>query len=239
MSDNRIAKMYGVSNFTVRYWRRQFSLPPSPVKNPGHTIYRTDQDFFAQIDTPEKAYVLGFIVADGSIHKNGKTVDIALKTSDADILRAIARLLNCDAPLRRKVGTNGFGGKTRETLRLNLCGRKLVNDLNALGVHHDKTRTATYPSVPIHLERHLIRGLFDGDGYIGRQQFRLVGTDAVVEGTVAAVARHTACQVLMTRSNGFLYATGMRRHRDALRWMYADASISLERKAEAFRLYWS
>ena len=50
-----------------------------------------------------------------------------------------------------------------------LCGQTLVTDLNNLGVYHDKSKTATYPAIdPAGLEGHLVRGIWDGDGYIGR-----------------------------------------------------------------------
>ena len=87
--------------------------------------------------------------------------------------------------------TNHYDGSGM--LRLLLCGKKLIADLNALGVYHDKSRTAVYPSVLHELERHLVRSLWDGDGYIGRRQFELIGTPVLLDGVVHAVQRHTGC----------------------------------------------
>ena len=245
MTQPELARHFGVTPQTVRQWRKAHGLPSPrrpPVGTPGgggHVKYHTDPDFFAKIDTPEKAYILGFIVADGTVHKNGKVVDIAVKTSDENILRAIAKATGCNAPIGRKVST-GYGGVARESARLHLSRRKLVSDLGLLGVHPNKTFTATYPVVDASLERHLVRGLWDGDGYVGKQQFSLIGTDAVVEGVMEAAERHTGCRFTPRRDRkGFLYALGSARDRPIMRWMYSDASISLDRKAEAFRLYWS
>jgi hypothetical protein len=242
MTTAEVAQHCHVTPWTIRQWRHKHGLPPplpSPRSKTGNIKYATNRDFFAQIDTPEKAYILGFIVADGSVHKNGKTVDISVKESDAGILTAIARELHCDARLHRKLSAGGYGNVPRTMMRLHLCGRKLASDLNALGVYSGKTVSATYPSIPAHLERHMIRGLWDGDGYVGKGQFSLVGTPAVVDGVTEAVKRHTGRRLKPKWDNGYRSAYGNRSDACVLRWMYQDASISLARKAETFRLYWS
>lgn len=238
MNDAEIAKFLGCSSFTIRFWRDRHGLARSTA-NPGGIRWKTNRDFFADIDTPEKAYALGFIIADGCIHKNGKSVTIVVKESDAAVLRAIAGALDCDAPLHPKVGRKGFGNVDRHQMALNLSGRKLVDDLASLGVKANKTFAATFPTVPAHLERHLVRGLWDGDGWVGKVQFSLIGTTAVVEGAADAIERHTGCRLGHTPSNGFPRIQGGRKCRAAMEWMYSDAPISLDRKAEAFRLYWS
>ena len=240
MTQPELARHFHVTPQTVRQWRIAHGLQEPLRRYPGHVKYQMDGDFFAEIDTPEKAYVLGFIVADGAVHKNGRSVDIAVKASDVDILRAIAKVLGSDAPINRKVSTGGYGGVAREQVRLHLSRQKLVSDLAALGVHRNKTFTATYPVISASLERHMVRGLFDGDGWIGKQQFSLIGTDAVVEGVMEAAERHTGCRLTPRRDRkGFLNALGSALDRPVMRWMYSDASISLDRKAGAFRLYWS
>ena len=242
LNDSQIARHCGVTPQTIRYWRTKhgIELGESVNTRPGNRRYDTDRDYFRSIDTPVKAYVLGFIVADGSLHKGGKAVTIALQTGDSALLRRIADEMGCDAPLGRKIG-RGFDGIPRETAVLHLCGRQLVDDLNSLGVHSDKSTTATFPRVPFGLERDLSRGLMDGDGYIGPRQFCLVGTDALVEGFADAVRRHTGCSLDLRRraSSGHLYAYGYRRDAEALRWMYGGAVISLDRKTFAFRDYWT
>ena len=238
MNDAEIAKHLGCSSFTIRRWRDIHGLPRSTA-NPGGIRWKTNRDFFAEIDTPEKAYVLGFTVADGCVHKNGKVVTFVVKASDAYVLTAIGKAAGSDAPLRPKIGRNGFGNVDRHQVALNLSGRKLVDDLAALGVHANKSHTATFPVVPAHLERHLVRGLWDGDGWVGQHQFSLIGTTAVVEGAAEAIERHTGRHLGRSRSNGFPRVQGGRKDRAVMEWMYSGASISLERKAEAFRLYWS
>jgi hypothetical protein len=240
MNDRQISRLYGCSSPLIARWRDLYGIPRSPKQWGGNTIrWRTNRDYFASIDTPEKAYALGFLIADGHVTKDGYKIQVSVKEADGEILRAIAADIGCDAPLT--VMINRYDGS--RMLRLLLCGKKLTSDLHALGVHHDKSKTATYPSIPPGLERHLIRGLWDGDGYVGKRMFDLVGTPALLEGVVEAVGRHTGCGLrrnLRGRDRAYHYAYGTRRDAPVLHWMYSDASIALARKAEAASSpYWS
>ena len=240
MNDRQISRLYGCTSPVIARWRDHYGIPRSPRQSGGNTArWQTDRDYFAKIDTPEKAYILGFIIADGHVRKEGYKIEISVKAADAGLLRAIASEVRCDAPLGSM--TNHYDGS--ESLRLYLCGKKIVSDLNALGVFHDKTRTATYPAAPPELERHLIRGLWDGDGHVGKRMFDLIGTPALLDGVVAAVQRHTGCLLrrsLKGRDRAYHYAYGTRRDAPALRWMYSGASIALARKAEAASSsYWA
>lgn len=240
MNDRQISRLYGCSSPTVAKWRDRYGIPRSPRRWGGGTIrWQTNRDYFAEIDTPEKAYILGFLVADGHIRDDGRKIQVSVKESDADLLRAIAAEIGCDAPLT--VTVNRYGQS--RMVRLLLCGKKLVDDLNKMGVYHDKSRTATYPAVPPELERHLVRGLWDGDGYIGRRQIELIGTPALLDGVGAAVQRHTGCLLrrrLSGRDRKYHYLLGSRRDAPVLDWMYSGASIALNRKMRAASdSYWT
>lgn len=233
MTDMQIARLYGCTGPTVALWHDRHGIPRSPKQWGGNTIrWQTNRDYFAAIDTPEKAYILGFLIADGHIRKGGYGVQVSVKESDADLLRAIADEMGCDAPLRTTI--NHYNQS--RMARLSLYGKKLVGDLGKLGLDHDKSRTATYPQVPSDLERHLVRGIWDGDGYIGARQISLIGTPALLEGVGAAINRHTGC--LLRRSLGgrdrkYHYLHGSKRDAPVLHWMYSGASIALARKMRA------
>ena len=239
MNDRQISRIYGCSSPVVAQWRDFHGLQRSPHQWGGNTIkWQTNRDYFAQIDTPAKAYVLGFIIADGHLNKKGSGVEIMVKESDEDLLSAIAGEAGCDAPLRTM--TNAYNGSLMK--RVTLYGVKIVSDLNNLGVYHDKSKSAVYPAIDPALEGHLVRGIWDGDGYIGRTQFELIGTSALLDGVVDAAQRHTG-YLLRRRMGGknraYHYAYGTRRDTAILHWMYSSAEITLARKEEKFRLYWS
>lgn len=239
MNDRQISRLYGCTSPVVGKWRDLYGIPRSPRQSGGNTIrWNTNRGYFREIDTPAKAYVLGFLIADGHVHKNGYKIQVSVKEADGALMEAIARELGCDAPLTTTI--NHYDGSRMK--RLLLCGKELVADLNKLGVFHDKSRTAVWPAIPAELEGNLARGIWDGDGHIGRYGFELIGTPAVLDGLVAAAECHTGC-VLRRKLGGpgkrYHYAYGTRRDTTALHWMYAGADIVLERKREKFVSYWS
>lgn len=239
MNDRQISRIYAVDSCAVAKWRDFYGIPRSPRQSGGGSVkWNTNRAYFREIDTPEKAYILGFLIADGHIQKDGYKVQVSVKEADKALLKAIAAELGCDAPLTTTV--NHYDGSPMA--RLLLCGKQLVADLNGLGVYHDKSKTAVWPSVPPELEGDLARGIWDGDGHIGPYEFQLIGTPAVLDGLVAAAERHTGC-VLRRKMGGregrYHYAYGTRRDTAALHWMYASAGIALERKREKFSSYWS
>lgn len=237
-NDREISRMFGCTSPVIAKWRDLYGIPRSKGKSLGNVKWQTNRDYFAVIDSPEKAYILGFLIADGHVTKSGYKVSVSVKEDDAGILRAIADELGCEAPLGETIN---HVDRSRMA-RLHLCGRKIVSDLNALGVHHDKSATATYPAIPSELEGHLLRGLWDGDGYIGRGQFELIGTSALLDGVVAAAERHTGCSLrrrLSGKDRRYHYAIGTRRDADVLHWMYSGATITLARKQKAYTSFWS
>lgn len=239
-TDAAAARELGCSNGVIARLRDRYGIPRSPKQWGGNTIrWQTNRDYFAVIDTPEKAYILGFLIADGHIQKDGYKIQVSVKESDTDLLRAIAAEIGCDAPLTTTV--NHYD-KSRMT-RLLICGKKLAGDLNKMGIYHDKSRTAVYPSVPPEFERDLVRGLWDGDGYIGKRQIELIGTPALLGGVADAVQRHTGCLLrrrLSGRNRQYRYLLGSKRDAPVLRWMYSGASIALYRKVRAASAsYWT
>ena len=124
-------------------------------------------------------------------------------------------------------------------MRLELHGTELVQHLSALGVSPNKTHTATLPPVPAHLESHLVRGLWDGDGWIGKRAFSLIGPDALLEGTADAVERHTGLPLRFSPDRQFKRIQGARADRLVLQWMYSGATLALPRKMEKYQTYWA
>lgn len=238
MNDSQIARLYGCRSTAVARWRDRYGVPRSQAKSAGNPKWGTNRDYFAQINTPEKAYILGFLIADGHVNKTGYYVEVSLKEADVDLLSAISAEMGCDAPLGTMI--NGYDGSRMRRMRL--CGQKLIADLNNLGVYHDKSTSATWPTIDPALESHLVRGIWDGDGWIGKYQFELIGTSALLDGVVAAAERNTGCQLrrrMSGKDNRYHYAYGTRRDTAILHWMYSGASITLERKREKFLTYWS
>jgi hypothetical protein len=135
--------------------------------------YFYNEDFFERIDNEEKAYFLGFLFADGCVINNVEKyryqVTLKLHTKDKHILEEFIKKINGEMD----VWTHG----QRDICEINLSGKKIVTDLINKGVVPNKTFTITYPIIDEYLERHFLRGYFDGDGCIRISKDKRDGTE--------------------------------------------------------------
>ena len=132
--------------------------------------YKVNELFFDKIDTEEKAYVLGFIYADGC-NTLAKTIKITQLEQDIDILYKIQKAMKSNHVLGSEIQSTN--NKVKKIL--NIYSPKLSEALNNIGVVHDKTNVLKFPTfIPKDLMRHFIRGYFDGDGCIwsGKKTYR-------------------------------------------------------------------
>lgn len=118
--------------------------------------YKFNEDYFETIDTEDKAYFLGFIVADGCIADKTNTIKIVQK--ETDILYEFKRCVNSDGDV--------FTSKNRNISSFSISSNKTKSDLGNLGIYSNKTMVVKYPTIPDNLQNHFMRGVFDGDGCI-------------------------------------------------------------------------
>lgn len=126
--------------------------------------YSVDQDYFKEIDTPVKAYILGLIWADGNMSKDSFT--LALKESDKDLLEQIRLEIKSTGPLNfRKMQNDGKSKSNMWALRIH--DKFFVQNLKDKGVVERKTSKLSYPSfLKEDFDTAFILGVCDGDGCI-------------------------------------------------------------------------
>lgn len=126
-----------------------------------NTQYFFDDNYLTNIDSPDKAYLLGWIASDGSISETGE-ITIGIKDEDVDVLKALRSLLDPAMPLYDKPNTN--------ITVLRICSTTMSEDcirhLGLLGPG-SKHRNIKLPSIPIELMPFFLRGYFEGDGHVG------------------------------------------------------------------------
>lgn len=125
--------------------------------------YPIDENFFHKIDTRDKAYILGILLADGHRCKNVKQIRLKLQEQDKEILEKIKNVINYDKPLnyeKRKLKSQ------QNTYSLIICNSKICDDLEKYGIVKNKTFDIISPKIDDKLFIDLFRGYFDGDGWI-------------------------------------------------------------------------
>lgn len=142
------------------------------------------EDFFENIDTELKAYLLGFLIADGNVYKdkmsNSYRIRITVKQSDVYILDLFKNALNTKSAYkyREKVSKNVIS----KTLSLDMTSEKMFKDLSKYGVVPNKVAKTFLPNINKSLMPHLIRGILDGDGCIqsNRKSISFVGSNQLI-----------------------------------------------------------
>lgn len=134
-------------------------------------MHQFNHNYFKTIDTEEKAYILGFLYADG--YNSDKQVVITQLEQDVDILEKINKALDADNQIKRKLQSTN----NKTVCRLCYSSIDMCTDLTNLGCFRNKSLACTFPTfLDKSLIRHFIRGYFDGDGcvWIGKRKIMTV-----------------------------------------------------------------
>lgn len=120
-------------------------------------------EYFKEIDTPEKAYWLGFIAADGCVHKEGWKMSLISK--DADILLKFQKAIGSTSPVNYSEIFDKRTQKSYGRYMIQICSKQFAAYIREHGIDENKSRQFKFP---VHLDKnlwvHFIRGMFDGDG---------------------------------------------------------------------------
>lgn len=134
------------------------------AQSPGQYRWKRDlvrHDYFAQIDSPIKAYVLGVLAADGNVLPKHHRITLELSAKDTNLLETVRDELVPGGAITSR-SRRGFDYQT-----LAFVSHNMVSDLEALGVTAAKSCTITWPEkLPSSFAREFILGYFDGDGFI-------------------------------------------------------------------------
>lgn len=128
-------------------------------------------DFFKRIDSELQAYLLGYIMADGSINDKRATVTIHINEKDKEIFK-LFKIISPNAYIEKCKPTESIATIDKRTIkndgsiRLAIASSILIEDLHKLGIVQNKTyEQLSIPKMKESLVRHFIRGYWDGDGW--------------------------------------------------------------------------
>lgn len=134
-------------------------------------LRKFNDTYFSEINSPDKAYWLGFLYADGWVVNNPKNrnyeLGVELQKDDSYILDSFAKILGGVHSVTYHHNYKCFNGYTYETdsARLRIYSKQIVEDLISHGIVENKTYSNEYPICDIFVSD-FIRGYLDGDGCI-------------------------------------------------------------------------
>lgn len=244
----KIGQLFGVSHKKIAKVLEEFGIPRTGV---GRRRYGINECYFDEIDTPNKAYILGFFYADGSNNRNKCTVSMSLEEGDFDILEKIRKEIESEKELEFLNYSNkhDFGYTYKNQYRLLLFSSHICDSLIRHGMVPNKSLILEFPEIRDDLLPHFIRGYFDGDGsvYHGKRktQFTLTitSTNSFCNTLKDIVEKFVGinCHIYdASNHNGVtkVFAiSGRNQIKSFMDWIYNDADLFLQRKYDRYLNY--
>lgn len=184
LSQWKIAKKFGIP---VSSMPRILSLNGVEVrKGNQNKKHSCNDNYFSVIDTAEKAYILGFLAADGNISKRDNQISIGLSAKDREHLIRIKKALSLTNNIIDY--DHNLYGKICKTSLLVWTSAQMKKDLAKHFVVPQKSKTIKFSKhIPNKFLNSYILGIIDGDGsfHLDKQNqmhISIVGTYEILLG---------------------------------------------------------
>lgn len=157
-----IAPQFGAKAATISKYLKEWGIE---IKGNRTNNRLLKDNFFQELDAPEKAYIIGLMLADGNIMPDAQrspAIRLELVDTDVEILKVIQNLLGSSG----KLGYNKRANREHGTYSLNFRSKQIANDLSKWGVIPNKTYDLKELIIPEKFKEDYLRGYIDGDGSI-------------------------------------------------------------------------
>jgi len=233
---------YSIDKRRIQKWANENNILRNRASS--HRFTEFNQNIFDIIDSPEKAYWLGFLYADAYNSNTNNTVSLSLQISDLTHLQKLAIFI--ELPITKITYT-----KTKEDYEyytLKMYSKHLCETLNKNGCPQAKSFIIKYPEWLLpELTVSFIRGMFDGDGSLCRREngewkWSLATTKECGESIQQIVLDQLKLIINLryiskTNNNTYeLESNGNIKVLKLAEWLYknADKSIRLDRKYQKY-----
>lgn len=199
--------------------------PKSKIKNEG---------YFDYVDCAEKAYYLGWLMADGNVSVfNGQySIKIHIALKDKELIEKFLSAIESDNKIKIKDGEH-------PSCYVSLTSKHMCESLMNYGIVPQKTGDEKFPeAIPERYKRDFIRGVFDGDGITDVSKFRsgFIGSYNLVNSILKELKEYDL-KVFNTKSEGIYYFLGGKKFsRFLFEYMYKESTLYLTRKYD--RMYY-
>lgn len=123
--------------------------------------YSINETYFNSVDDHTKAYILGFLYADGNVGAKNYCIAIKLSRKDREVLEFIRKSIGYTGPII------DYLSNEHEYSSLSFNSETMRADLIRLGIIPNKTYKSTQlPTCKLEFYHSMMLGLFDGDGSI-------------------------------------------------------------------------
>lgn len=229
VSSDTLVEDYGVTRKTILNYLHTAGSTPREAGGP--RLYSHNPDAFKEI-TPESAYWIGFLMADGCV-TDKNILKVCLKGSDRDHLEKLRAFLQAENPIRESHTPTGH-----HVVSLAINSRPLAESLATHGVVPRKSLTAK-ASKALANNHDFWRGVIDGDGYLGWKrsdvywypELQLACSRPLIEQFLTFVNHiHPTKATIRPHGNVAITSLGPTTAKSLVTTLYQDCTVVLDRK---------
>lgn len=243
LSQAKIGAIYNVGHYIIGKILKKCGVVARDDSHKSRK-YTINENYFDNIDTQNKAYVLGLFYSDGCNYPPQHRVKIELQERDRGVLDKINEEIQSNKPLSF-VNLNKKNHNWQNTYRLDITNKHISDRLVELGMVQNKSLVLEFP---VWLDELLypsfLRGYFDGDGHIewsNTKFITLVGTNQFCEyvKNFCESKLNIKCSVYNTANKDsntkLFHICGKQRIKQFLDFIYKDADLYIERKYDIYQ----
>jgi intein-encoded DNA endonuclease-like protein len=242
-----LAYKYNVDQSTIRRILNKNNIKLNGV--PGQRrIFEVNDCFFDEIDTAEKAYLLGFLFADGYIYNKNNSITLGLAEQDVDTLQLLNNLIQ---PTKKLYYHSYKNKNQQDRYSMIIRSKHMREKLAEYGVVQCKTHITKFPHmINDNFYNSFILGVFDGDGCVGLYPKKdsnrwicstyIIGTYEFILFVKNIIETNIGvhCSLIKIDCNGDIYRIQISGYKQVLKmmnYMYSNSStIFLQRKYKKF-----
>ncbi len=236
-----IGKIFGRSHTYILSIIKKFSIIDRSRSKRIQKFF-ADETWFDDINSEQKAYFLGLLFSDGNVKKDGKRVSIGLIEQDKEILSKFSNLIYGKDKLNYIIKKEENHNNCYEFC---ILSQKINKRLTELGCTPNKSLTLQFPEwlTNKELQRHFLRGYFDGDGclkfYKNQSTWQITSTNDFCKAILEILKEQNINSFIyenkeyLERGNNITKTLQTGGNRQVLRlcnWLYKDATVFFQRK---------
>lgn len=243
LSQAKVGEIYNVKWYIIGKILRKCGVV---ARDDSHKFrkYTIDENYFDNIDTQNKAYLLGLLYSDGCNYPPQHRVKLELQERDKDILDKI----NIEIQSNKPLAFNNLSSKNenwQNTYRIDITNKHISDRLVELGMVQNKSLILEFPKwLDKSMYSSFLRGYLDGDGHIEWSKTKfitLVGTSQFCEyiKNFCENDLNINCSICNTANKNsntkLLYINRKEKIKKFLDFVYKDANLYIERKYNVYQ----
>jgi hypothetical protein len=240
MSTRAVAKELGVSSATVQKYLKMHGIELR-TKSQSRLLYfekneTVDSSFFTTM-SPELSYILGLWITDGCAYERG-SYSIGLK--DREVIEWVAKTIG----YKNKIWEVADKRSNTKRHYIQFTNQAVKEVFDKYKVIPNKSLITEVPEIPKQYMSHFIRGVFEGDGHIGKYGYSytvsIVGaSEKFISSIKDIIEKEIGGNRTIKydkRGNGlFLYNIYGKESINKLgEWLYPKETFGMERKLNKF-----